>query len=191
MKEVYTMFKKICALLIAVVAVAMLMVPAFATNKSDLLTEAAKSPVYKYVKAAVENAARTIEITDEQAAQILPFIQRFNAAITEDKGATAATKNGMVYTEEQVNEVFACIDGVCAVLGYTYELYPIAKPAHAGDQGIKVYNEAGKLVFQFDGDAVADTDAASTSVAIYAVLASVLLAAGAVVLTVSKKRIAE
>lgn len=178
----------IAFMLTVIMAVGMLAVGASATTKADLLAEAAKSPIYKYVKVAVENAARTVEITDEQAEQLLPVIKRAVAAVPEDKGPTARNFEG-IYSDEEIEIVMSCIDEACAILRYTYTVTPSTDPKHPGDQVFMFYNENGKLVFQYDGDVVSDTDAATT-VDTTAVLAcaAALLIAGFAVVAVSKKR---
>ena len=95
--------KKILAMLMAVVCVfSMFAVSASALTKSDLLAEAAKSPVYKYVKVSVENAARTVEITEEQADQIMPIVKELVAILNVDKGEPGVhniKEDKMYYTQ--------------------------------------------------------------------------------------------
>ena len=83
----------------------------------------------------------------------------------------------------------SCIDEACAILRYTYTVTPSTDPKHPNDHVFMFYNENGKLVFQYDGDVVSDTDAATT-VDTTAVLAcaAALLIAGFAVVAVSKKR---
>lgn len=178
---------------ISVVAAIMLIVGTLAVSvaavsKSDLITEASKSPIYKYVKVAIENASRTIEITDEQAEKLMPIVKKAVSAVASDKGPTAAVDN-LVYTQAELDAVLACIDEACAILGYTYTTTPSTSPKHIGDSVFMVYDNAGKLVFQYDGDVVADTDAATEfdTTALF-IGGTVLLMAGAAVLVVSKKR---
>lgn len=183
--------KRFIAFMTAVVLlVATLAIGVSATTKADLLAEAAKSPVYKYVKVALENAARTVEITDEQAEQLLPIVKKAVAAIDEDKGPTARNED-YIYTQAQIDAMMECVDEACAVLGYTYKLVPSTDPKHTGDNVFMFYNEDGKLVFQYDGDVVADTDAASEMDTMGLLIGGVvLLAAGAAMIVVSKKRAA-
>lgn len=182
--------KKIIAIVLsAVIALSVLAIGVSATNKADLLNEAAKAPAYKYVQVAVENAAKTVEITDEQAAQILPIVQNVVAAISADNGPTVVEKpNTLKYTWAQTGIVVDGIAQICAILGYTYEFVPVANPVHKGDVILKVYNETGKLVFAYDGDAVADTSAASDAT-LYLVAAVALLGLGVTAVVITRKKV--
>lgn len=152
------MKKLISALLLVGLMLTVLCVPAFATDKSDLLDEMAKSPVYKYISVAVENAARTVEITDEQAEKLLPIIQRAIAIVPADNGSTVySSENGLVYSYDQVQEVLGCINEVCAIMNYTYTFDSVSFKQHAGDIVFHLYDENGALIFSYDGDVVADT----------------------------------
>lgn len=184
--------KRIIALITAlIIAVSALSVGVCAADKSDLLAEAAKSPVYKYVKVALENAARTVEITDEQAEKLLPIIKRFNTIVTEDLGPTAARNNNGedIYTMDQIRAVMECVSEACEILNYTYKTKPSSDPKHIGDSVFMIYDQNNKLVFQYDGDVVADTSAASDADTIaLAVGAIVMLALGAAAVVAAKKR---
>jgi len=159
-----------------------------ATTKADLIAEAAKSPVYKYIKVAVENAARTIEITDEQAERLLPIVKRAVAAVPTDLGPTAKNED-YIYSQDQIDVILTCIDEACAILGFTHTTEPSTDPKHIGDINNFIYNEEGNLIFQYDGDVVADTSAATETDTTELLIGAVsLLIAGGAVLVVSKKR---
>ena len=178
----------ISIMMVLMIVVGTLAVGVAAATKADLLLEASKSPIYKYVKVAVENAARTVEITDEQAEQLLPIVKKAVAAVSADKGPTAA--NGYyIYSQAEIDAVMACIDEACAILGYTYTFYPSGNAKHEADHVFTVYDNTGKLIFQYDGDVVADTDAATdmNTTALF-IGGALLLAAGIAGIAVSKKR---
>lgn len=181
----------IASILMLAVLASLLSVSAFAVNKSDLLNEAAKSPVYKYVKVSVENAAKNVEVTDEQAAQLLPIVQKAVAIVDKDNGATVSSGGKRNYTEAQVKGIFECIDQACAILDLHYTFAPSANPKFAGDGEFRVYDANNKMIFDYDGDAVADT-AVEESTGSAVVLASgiVLLVAGIGAAYVAKKRYA-
>lgn len=178
--------KKVISLLMAVVVLtAVFVVPASAATKSDLLTEAAKSPIYKYVKVAIENAARTVEITEEQADQLMPIVKKAVAAVSSDKGPGRYDVDGVHYTKEEYDTIMQCIDEACAILGFTYKLTPKAQ----NDIIFQVYDANNTLVFSYDGDAVSNTDGAPSSSAVLMLVGSVaLLATGIGCFVVSRKR---
>lgn len=180
----------ISLMMVLMIVVGTLAVGVAAATKADLLSEAAKSPIYKYVKVAVENAARTAEITDEQAEKLLPIVKKAVAAVSADKGPTAKNVNA-IYTDAEINAVLGCIDEACDVLGYSYKFIPSTNPKHATDHVFMVYDNNGKLIFQYDGDVVADTDAATDmdTTALF-IGGALLLVAGVAGIVVSKKRMA-
>ena len=164
-----------------------------AVTKADLLVEAAKSPIYKYVRVAFENAARTVEITDEQAAEILPIVKKAVALAGDNDhghGGYYSAEHGYVYDKQTYNAIMTCIDEACRILGYTYRMEPVQNSKHAGDIMFVVYDERGKMVFQYDGDVVADTDAATTVDTTLVLAASAFLAVlGIAAVAVSKRRV--
>ncbi len=181
----------IVILLSAILMVGALVLPSFAVNKADLIAEAAKSPVYKYVKVSVENAAKSVEITDEQAAQILPIIKKAVEAIGKDNGKSVVMpKTAEVrYSQDKVDTVFECISEVCAIMGWSYKVTGVANPQHAGDIIFSVYDSNGRQIFSYDGDVVADTSAASGNSAVIIAAAGALLIAGVAAVVFSRKRL--
>ncbi len=182
-----------------VVLLSTTVLPAYATTKADLLAECGKSPVYKYIKAAVENAAKTVEITDAQAAELLPLVQRAVAVLSEDKGDTHYdAEKGQLYTDAQEQEIMSLIDQGCKILGFTYKISPAKAhkgySQHINDIVFFVYDQNGKLIFQYDGDLVANTSAANTvsSSAWVAIAcgAAMTVAAAAAFISARKKAVA-
>jgi len=184
--------KRIIALVLsAIVMVSVFVVPSFATTKADLLTEAAKSPVYKYVKVSVENAAKSVEITDEQADAILPHVKAIVAGLSTDNGqGVYDAKKGTQYDKATVNTVMEHIKAICDILGWTYTLTASPNPAHPGDQLFRVYDQNGKVVYELDGEVVSDTSASAYSNT-WAVLAAgcAILVAGLVTVVISRRKL--
>ena len=178
--------KKVLLFVLAVAMfVAVTVVPALAYTKADLLTEGAKSPVYHHVKVAIENAAKTVEVTEDQANQIMPYVKHIVSLLPEDLGASAHN-----YPRETIDAVLADVDEICKILSLHYEFVPAANPAHEGDNDFTIYNEAGEKVFEFDGDAVAKTDAAPDySTVAVAVSGVALLFAGIAMFVVARKKL--
>lgn len=159
------MKRYIALMLIAVIAISTFAMPLVAmaqsedkVTKSDLLEEMAKSPIYKYIKKKVENAARSIEVTDEQAALLMPIVKRGVALVPEDNGPGVFDKDkGLLYSRETVKEVELCIADACKVMGFTYTFHSAPDPKHLGDITFFVYDQNGHIVFEYDGDTVAET----------------------------------
>ena len=193
------MKKIIAALLTVAVLLCTFVVPSFAATKADLLNEAAKAPIYKYVKAAVENAARNIEITEEQADQLMPLVKEAVALLSADNGPSMYDVKGHKnYTDAQLNAVMNIIKKACDILGFTYTFSSAASTKgseyHVGDIIFKVFDKNGKLVFSYDGDLVADTSAvAETDSAAWVALtaASVVTLAAAAAFVFARKKVSE
>ena len=183
--------KKIIAILLsAVIMVGFLAVPSFATTKADILNEAAKSPVYKYVKVSIENAAKTVTITDAQADQILPLVKQLVALLNKDNGnGVYHETRGRQYDDATVDKALAIVKQICDILGWRFTVLLNKKTVHPGDSTFRVYDENNKLIFTYDGDAVADTSGASYNNAWIAFTAgcAVLVAGAAIV--ISRKRL--
>ena len=177
------MKKALFLILTLAVLVTATVVPAFAATKADILTEAAKSPVYKYVKVGIENAAKSIEVTEEQADQIMPYVQHIVSLLDKDYGASAHT-----YPAEVRQSVMDDIDAICAILDLTAVYTLSENPQHELDQVITIYNADGKAVFSFDGDVKKTGEDSSAAAIAFAVAGAVVLAAGVVVFFVTRKK---
>lgn len=193
------MKRVIATILTAVVLLTTLALPSFAVTKADIIAECEKSPVYKYVKSAVENAATKVEITDEQAAQILPLVQQGVALLSEDNGPTHfSADGGVMYPDEVTNGVMDIIDEICKILGFTWKWVNAAtikgEQYHANDNVFVVYDQNGNIVFMYDGDYITDTSAATTvpTAAWVAIgsAAALTVAAGAAFIVARKKSVA-
>jgi len=182
--------KKILAVIMSVVLMCgMLAATASAATKSDLLEEAAKAPVYKYIKVSVENAVRTVEITDEESEALLPIVKKAVAAMNADNGPTYVSKDGIKYDAATYATVMDCIDEACSILGFTYKFTPVTSPKHTGDSVFQVFDENGKLVFEYDGDIVTDTSGDSRSADPALLISAVVLLVAAVAVLAAKKRV--
>lgn len=161
------MKRVIAMILTAVVLLSTLALPSFAVTKADILAECEKSPVYKYVKAAVENAAKKVEITDEQAALIFPLVQRAVQILDTDNGPTHySAEGGVMYPDAVTDEVMDIIDQICKILGFTWKWINAAtikgEQYHKNDNVFVIYDQNGNIIFQYDGDYITDTSAATT-----------------------------
>ena len=185
------MKKFVAIVVLAVMMIGLFTLPSLAVNKADLLNEAAKSPLYKYVKVSVENASKTVVITDEQAEKLMPIVQKLVAALNEDNGSTFAKQGTgeQAYSQETEDFVFSCIDEACEIMNWTYTLTPVAHPTHEGDVIFTVY-EGKTPIFVYEGDVVADTSAAPVYSYGLLAAAAVLLLAGAASVVVTRKSLA-
>ena len=151
--------KKIIALLAAsVISLSTLVLPASATTKSDLIDAASAAATYKYVKPSLENAARNIEITEEQADQLLPLVKEAAALFPTDNGPTLHN-----YGDATVEKFFDLVDQACKILGFAWEMEAKQNAVHSGDCVFKAYDANGKLIYEYDGDFVTDTSAVAAT----------------------------
>lgn len=183
------MKKTFAAILALVMILGVFAVGASAATKSDILELAATSPVYHYVKVSLENAARTVSITDAQADAVLPYVQDIVNALPEDLGPSAHD-----YTVAQQQRVMDDVNSICDVL--EYELVTVEKTAsstpsskHVVDYIFQFYDKAGTLVYEFDGDEIKKTDSVGSDYAwVYILGASVLVIAAGAIIILNKKR---
>ena len=184
------MKKTLLFVLVAVLLIAAAVVPAYAATKADLLAEAAKSPVYHYVKVAVENAEKSVEITDAQADQIMPYVKHIVATLDKDNGPSVGDGKTASYSQATSAAVFADMDAICAILNYSYKLVPSQKPQHKDDSVLVVYNAQGKTILEYDGDVVAGTDAALNNNTVVAAFVGVTaLVSGLAMLVVARRKL--
>ena len=171
-------------------------VPSFAITKADILAECEKSPVYKYVKAAVENAAKSVEITDEQAEQIYPLVKEAVQLLNTDNGPTHFdAEDGKMYDDATTDRIMEIIDEICKILGFTWEWVNSSTikgyQSHINDNTFTVYDQNGNIIFQYDGDTAADTSAAATvSTSAWAAISAgaAMTLAAAVALIIARKK---
>ena len=150
------MKKVLSAILCAVVLLTTFVLPTFATTKNDLVTEAAKSKLYQYVKVSVENAIRTLNITDAQAESLLPIVKSA-VAITNKYSDTTVYNDtqGQVYSDADLSAMLNYVDQACAILNISYTVSPVSGTSkHTGDIIYKFYDNSGNLIVSYDGDNV-------------------------------------
>ena len=152
--------KKVMALMLSVLMLmSVFAIPSSATTKADLLAMAKQSPVYKYLKAGIENAFNTVSISDEQAEQLKPLIEEFLKIVPSDKGPTVSSKqNPLEYSVEQVKAVYKLIYKACDIMGWTLKIVKKENSKfHEGDYIFYLYDNQNRLIFEYDGDYVTDT----------------------------------
>ena len=166
--------KKVFASLVAVVLmVSTVFVPsALAVTKSDLLAEAKKIPASKYVIVDAENLMKTIDITDEQAEQLMPILKKVGAALPADLG-----EDPFNYTKEQRNVVLSALSEACDVLDLTYTID--VKSVSKGGYTVSLFDKTGKKIYEYAG-VVKKTDVDTNGM-----MGNIALAAGAVFLALA------
>lgn len=165
-----------CLLLVGMMACAGVSVSA-ATPKEEIIAaaKAALPDAYeaKYLP-TLENVLSQIDVTAEQADEVIAAIAKAKEAIKTDKGDSLSE-----YTTAEREAVLAQLDVACASLGITYKLVDAENPAHEADMDCKIYNAAGKEIGSVDAD-IKKTNAPDMT-AFAALVAMLALAAGAAV----------
>ncbi len=167
----------VCVLLVGMMACATFSVSA-ATPKEEIvatvkevLPEAYQS---KYLP-MLENVLKQIEVSAEQAQEVVSYVKAAAAAIESDKGVSLSE-----YTNAEQAAVLDNFDKACTVLGLTYKFEESENPQHVGDSIVKVYKADGTAVGAFDGEGVKKTDAPESNLAlVFALVGALALAAGA------------
>ena len=184
MKEGLKMKKIIALLLATVVSLSAFVLPASAATKADLIEAASAAAAYKYVKASLENAARSIEVTEAQADQLLPLVQEAAALFPVDKGPTLHE-----YGQDTVDAFLDLVDQACAIINYSWTFDGKTNAIHSGDGILRVYDASGKLVYEYDGDYVTDTSGtpSNSTWVVLSIGALISLVAGAAFVIARKK----
>lgn len=178
MKKVISLFAA-CLLLVGMMAFAGFSASA-ATPKEDIVAAVKDAMPDQYEEQylpMLENVLNQINVTAEQAEEVIGYIAAVKAAITEDKGSSLSE-----YSKEEVEVVLDNFDKACTALGLTYEFVDAENPSHEGDVDCIIYTEEGTKIGSVDGDGVKKTNAPETntaSVVVFGVFA--VLAVGAAV----------
>ena len=195
------MMKKI---VVSMVTVALLMSfvfvgASFAATKNDILAEAEKSPLFHYVEGTAVKMLEQVEITEDQAAQIIEIIKGVNAVVTEDKGPSYVGADGEVkYIDEERDVVVNAMNEICAILGIRVEYQAATagagSSAMAHENDIKVIfilEKTGQILGTYDGDLIKDTSSsvADNSANYILVAVGVLVVASAVMFVYAKRRV--
>ncbi|PWM47062.1 MAG: hypothetical protein DBX47_01390 [Clostridiales bacterium] len=166
----------------------------FAATKNDILAEAKKSPVFHYVSGTVTKLMEQIEITSEEADQVVSAIKEVNTVITKDNGPSYTDASGKpAYTVAQRDAIIKSMDKVCATLDITYE-YQAVSQGNTNDVKIVFKDrQTGNVLASYDGDPIKDTSSVveETSSVNYTLIAisGVLVAVSAVAYIYAKKKV--
>ena len=160
MKKIFA----VVAVLVLVLSMSTVAFSASASSKADLTTTLRNDPeVGQYVEAVdkILNQIDNIDLTDEQCDYLLAKFQEFKDIINAHEGFISPEAHA--YSAETRSEVMALLNEVVTELGYTSAYVAKAKPVHAGDVVFQVYDDAGSIVFEYDGEYIQFTDTVFTS----------------------------
>lgn len=176
----------VCLLVVAFTTMAI--IPASAASAQDTIIAALKENIpAKYLEEhlpVAENILKQLEITDEQAAEIVACIKAANDAV--DDHHTSLSE----FTAEEREVVLEKLDEACEILEVRYETKNVEDPAHKGDVYATFYKEDGAKLADVDFDAVKKTNVADEMNVEYAVLAVVLMVGAVVAAVYGKKALA-
>ena len=172
--------KKFVSILLALVAVlSCFAMSVAAAPKDDVIAAAKKNIPTKYEKyylVSLENTLNAVEVTKEQAAELVKLIEDTRAVIKTDKGMTLHN-----YTKEESDLILTNFKKGCDILNLSYKIVD-GNYSHKGDVAFQIYDKNGKLLTTLDGDIVKKTDVSAENNKTYmliAVLAAVVVAGGA------------
>lgn len=150
--------KKIFSVALALVLMmAMFVSSASAATKADLINAIKDDPIlghYDHVVNAVVNQMDNFDFTAEECDYLLDKFEEAKAIMASegDKGETAH-----LYSDEAMEAMAKLVAEVVDELGYTHTYVPSQNPLHAGDIVLRVFDENGVVVFEYDGDYVKHT----------------------------------
>ena len=178
MKKVISLFAA-CLLLVGMMAFAGFSASA-ATPKEDIVAAVKAAMPDKYEEhylPMLENVLSQIEVTADQAEEVIGYIDAVKAAVKADKGPSLSE-----YSAAEIEVVVDNFDKACTALGLTYEFVDAENATHEGDVDCIIYLEDGTKIGSIDGDGVKKTNAPETNVALMVAFgAFVVVALGAAV----------
>ncbi len=176
--------KRIISLLAALIMVFGLTANiAFASPRSDVLDALSETVIGKHEAQMqqIRNILGQVQINDDQAKQIIAYINEGASIVTEDKGSSIHD-----YSDAEQELARDLFDKACKVLDLTYESAPKKNAVHEGDVTFNIYDASGKLLGILDGDT--KTDAVSTNASVYYISGAVVLVMAAAAVLVVRKR---
>ena len=177
----------ICAVLVAVMALA-LAVSASAATKQDVIDKFEASVPENYhplILGQVENILNQIDITEEQADKLIALMDLVLSEFPADAGHTIH-----LYTVDQMDYFTGRFKEAADILNLTYKIH-WKTGYHEGDEVWDIYDASGRKLGELDGDVdVKTTDDVQKSMTapIIAVVLAVAAGCSAVVI---KKHFAE
>ena len=164
--------KKIVSILLTLVMLLSLAVAVSADDAEkakiyDAFLAACPEEYHNLHAGTVQNVLSQIDVTAEQADEVVALIEAAKGDFTVDKGSSLSN-----YTAEERAIALDYVDKAAEVLNVEVEIVSAANPIHEGDSNVVVtYN--GAQIATVDGDPVKVTGGNNSATAVYAVLALV------------------
>lgn len=162
---------------------------AFAAPADDIVATAKECIPSAYESlylTTFEGALSRIDITQDQANQVVDVLKTTKAKVPTDKGHSLH-----LYTDAERQAMVDCFKNCCEILKLTYkvEVKNSNEADHKADEVVYVYDSNNQLIATIDGDAVKKTDVSSdvTTQQILLIVAASALVLSAAALFVCKK----
>ncbi len=172
------MKKTISIVLALVFALSLCVVPTFAATPADKVASSVKAAIpsaYKNLfEATIDNIIKQIDISEEQANQIIALIDETKATV-KDEGHTLH-----LYSVKEDSYLLAQFDKACKILNVTYKYVLKKNAVHEGDVICDIYYN-GVKIGSLDGDISVKTTGADVNgnVVVLSVVAGIALLAAA------------
>ena len=146
------MIKSIVVLVMSVALVASCVISSVAASKTDIVTTAKECIPSAYTNLYIntlESALSRINVTSEQADQVIEVLKSVRAQIPEDKGHTLHD-----YTPAERTIMINGFKKCCSILGLSYyvSVKSSDKADHTADEVIYIYASDGNWIVTVDGD---------------------------------------
>ncbi len=143
------MKKILCVAIAIVLAVAVFAVPVSAATPREKVASAVKAAIPKAYNdlfvASVDNILNQVEVTEDQAAQVIAIIDETKAKLP-DRGHSLHQ-----YSDEEIAYATEQFGKACAVLNITYKIVAKKGAIHVGDIVCELYYN-NTLIGVLDGD---------------------------------------
>jgi len=176
-------FLKVIA--VSLVIVSMFCVSAFAATPQERIIEAIEASVptelYKAHEIELDNLAKQVPVTDQEADAIIAIIEEVTATVELDSVNHLAD-----LSESEREYVLAKMDEACTMVHVTYTITESTSPEIAGDAVINFYYE-GQKIGDFDTHEVKKTGGEEYPAATVLAIGAGVLALAAVAFVCTKK----
>ena len=189
-KELFTLKKLIAMLMACLMLVGMtatVSVSAATPKESmiDACEEYMPEPLLKEYLPLIENILAQIEVSQDQADQVIQCIKESREFFKEYKGVTLH-----YYTAEERKFAVDMVARICEILFLTAKYSYSTDADHHNDMVCEIYNADGQLLGILDGDVVKKTNAPESDVNYTYVVLCVVAMIGAVGAAVAGKKFA-
>lgn len=172
-----------CLMLVGMTATVSVSAASPKEDMIDACEEYMPEPLLKEYLPLIQNILAQIEVSQDQADQVIECIKESREFFKEYKGVTLH-----YYTQEERKFAVDMVSRICDILFLTAKYSHSTDKDHHNDVVCEIYDSNGRLIGILDGDVVKKTNAPESDVNYgYIVVAAVVMVGAAGAIVASKK----